>query len=277
MEVRQTSRGWVKMFSAVLGLSIAGLTLPTLAHPTWTTAYEARGLQEGIRVAAVTPSLVRAQQLASLLGGQGALPENVRLRFQILAHEMPNLPDKNRRGGLFSFFQTTRTLAWAQSLAAPIASDLRELEQQMVALAQLQGLTLSLPAVGASSSKPSTVGQPEATPSQLLGPPLSQAALVELNRAAERAVQKELARRYSDELNAVAGSLRALAVDLERPGVSASVVRSVLGSRARYRVSSEAKLAQTETTKRLGSLIQGVQATFPPQVLRQASGKRLTF
>lgn len=212
----------------------------------------------------------QAKEFSSRLGQSNELPNNVQLRFQLLAARMDDMKKKSTHGDLLRFFSDTRVMVWNRPVSPSVESNMRALEQQMVALADAQGVNLDLPPVGYAPRG--------AVRSRLLSSErITANGLSNVVLQTERLATEVLGSDQSADLLFLRDNLTRMREDLADGGVASDLVRSVLGSRARYLASPSAQNADPRLIQQLTTLGEVLRATFPVKTLRSSRGQTLTI
>lgn len=253
--------------------------------------------QQHYLAAAAIPSTAAAERLASALGAKSDLPENIRLRFQVLAAIISNLANhKENPSDTIAFFNTTRILFWNQPASNANTAAMQELEKQVAALARQRKVNLDTSKPGSNKhiakaksrssqerkgvSRKSTSSAANPKPSSsLLTQKLSASQLLKLSQAA----RQEIAQKPADMIAIATLNLDDSLVDLNRELVKggsslpAPIVRQVLTERARLFSTSIVKRFNPKLKHSIDSLIQGLQASFEPMALRRAGDGPIAF
>lgn len=226
-------------------------------------------------------SVATAKRLAETLSQRQELPVNVRLRFELLKDMMGGLATKGDSNGALTFFSTTRVLTWNRPLTPETGQTMRELEQQVVALARSSGFNLDLPPVGYSTAGAAGGAQPIASPASPSGSMLvtrsTREGLLEFALRAEEAGTNALAGGASPDVQAVRDSLTVLRQDLSDSQISTDAVRNVLLARANFLASPASANADPALLDRLNAAAEALRSNFSPQTLRQARGQQLSL
>lgn len=247
--------------------------------------------------AATSPNAAAAQRLASALGAKSDLPENLRLRFQVLAAIIPNLDSrKENPSDTIAFFNTTRTLFWNQPASNANTAAMQELEKQVAALAKQRKINFDASKPGSSkhsakaksrssqkgkgvSRKPASSAANPKPSSSLLTQRLSASQLLKLSQTA----RQEIAQKPTDMIAIATLDLDDSLIDLNRELVKggsslpAPIVRQVLLERATLFSTRIVKDFHPRLKNSIDNLIQGLQASFEPQALRRAGEGPLAF
>jgi hypothetical protein len=240
-------------------LLISGLSLP--------------GLAQG--------NVAEAKRLAENLASRQELPTNVRLRYELLKDMMGGIASKGDSQGALTFFSTTRVLTWNRPLSAETGQTMRELEQQVVALARGAGFNLDLPPVGYSTAGAAGGAVPSTTPASsgdsMLAVRSTREGLLEFTLRAEEAGTTALSTQPSPEIQAVRDSLTVLRQDLSDSQVASDAVRNVLLTRATLLASPASAGLDPLFLERLNAATEALRSNFSPQLLRQARGQMLNL
>jgi len=211
-----------------------------------------------------------AAELAHRLGGNQELDSNVRLRFQILGSQMEDFNSKKAPDDLLRFFSDTRVMVWNRPVSPLLEQTMRQLEGQMVALAQSKGQRLDLPPVGyapQSQSGARLLSSERVTPNGLQNVTLQ----------TERLATEVLGRNSSAELLFLRDNLTRLREDLQDGNVASDSIRSVLGARARFLASGAGANTDQRLTQQLTILAEVLRGMFSVETLRASRGQVLTF
>lgn len=245
------------------------------------------GLVLATTLFAQAASWSRASSLAQQLGQAGDLPNNVRLRFQVMANQLPSLEKKksNEAASMWSFFTTTRDMAWSQQLNPATSTTMQQFEQEMVGLAKSKGKNLDLPPVGyapAGSYTPGigagSSGSPVSGGSALLsGGQTTIEGLTTVVQRTEELAGATLASNNSAELLFLRDNLSRLREDLADRTFAADGVRAVMGARVRYLAGDGKRISAPELDEFLAILGEILRNNYPPEFLRSKAGQQLSL
>ena len=200
----------------------------------------------------------KASQLAQRLSQSTEFPENVRLRFEVLAWQLKSLNSRDT-DNLLGFFSDTRIMVWNQQVGPQTEQSMVSFEEQMQELAATDSRYLDLPPVGYSPRGPQRLLTNEKSTAD---------GLTQLTLNTERIATEMLADNNSPALLSLRDNLTDLREDLANNSISPNSARRVIGSWTRL-VSQEAPLLDSDKRleNNLERLLTSLRGTIPLQAL----------
>lgn len=200
----------------------------------------------------------KATQLAQRLSQSAELPENVKLRFEVLAWQLESLNSRDT-DNLLGFFSDTRIMVWNQQVDPQTEQTMSSFEEQMQQLAASDNRYLDLPPVGYSPRGPQRLLTNEKSTAE---------GLSQLTLNTERIATEMLSSHNSPALLSLRDNLTDLREDLANNSVSPNSARRVIGSWTRL-VSQDATVLDTDQRleANLERLLTSLRGTIPLQAL----------
>ena len=210
----------------------------------------------------------KATQLAQRLSQTAELPENVKLRFEVLAWQLQSI-DSRDADNLLGFFSDTRILLWNQQVGPQTEQAMRSFEQQMQEFAATDGRYLDLPPVGYSPQGPKRLLSNEKSPAD---------GLTQLTLNTERIATEMLADNNSVALLSLRDNLTDLREDLADNSIAPNSARRVIGSWTRL-VSRDASLLDKDRRleESLQRLLTSLRGTIPLQALESPTDAEVSI
>lgn len=222
-------------------------------------------------VLAQSGSVATAQDLANRLSASQELPRNVQLRFQVLSYESKLFSEKGDVSDLLNFFSDTRVMVWNRQVSPNVSQNMRELEQQFVALAKDKGYNLDLPPVGYA---PQAAGTLRILSSERP----TRDGMSNLILQTEQLATEQLQGHSSRRLLVLRDNLTRFREDVSDGSVSSDLVRALMGSRVRFLAGKDVqRLTDPRLLDKLDTLAEVLYGSFPPQRMRSSKGQQLSF
>lgn len=200
----------------------------------------------------------RVQEITLGLSQMSELPNNIRLRFEIMSQRIGDLERADTAPAYMEFYNDTRVMVWNRQVSTTVEQSMVALEEQLVGIGALYGITPDREPVGYSKAAAERLNTAKR---------LSSEGVHNISLSAEQACTEVLSRRDSAEVLFLRNDLVRLREDTADRNISTALVRSVLGARARVLL-TDLIIEEPALLEQLNQLAEHLRGTFTPEVLR---------